>query len=83
VTLQRVIEAAGIPTVIIASLPTIAAQLGAPRIAATDTPLGAALGAPGDAEGQRETLLRSLRLLETATEPGVVTPLPVTYRPTL
>ena len=82
-TLQRAIEQAGIPTVIIASLPTIAAQIGAPRIAATDTPLGAALGAPGDAEGQRAAQLGSLRLLETATEPGAVTSLPVSYHPTL
>ena len=78
--LQREIEGAGIPTVIVASLPTIAAQLGAPRVAATDTPLGAAFGAPGDPDAQRQALLEALRLLESVREPGAVVPLAVSYR---
>jgi hypothetical protein len=80
VIVQREIEGAGIPTVIVASLPTIAVQLGAPRVAASDTPLGAAFGAPGDADGQRQALLDALRLLERVREPGAVVPLDVSYR---
>lgn len=79
--LQRAIEAAGIPTVIIASLPIVAAQLGAPRIAATDTPMGAPLGAPGDDSQQTRVLLRSLELLETAAQAGKVADLDESYHP--
>lgn len=63
----------------VASLPIVAAQLGAPRIAATDTPMGAPLGAPGDTAQQTRVLLRSLKLLETATEPGKVEDLGESY----
>ncbi|TCO55904.1 glycine/sarcosine/betaine reductase component B subunit [Actinocrispum wychmicini] len=80
VVLQRLIEQAGIPTVIIASLPTVAAQLGAPRIAATDTPMGAALGAPHDPAQQRRILTSAIQLLDTARTPGHITHLPESYR---
>jgi hypothetical protein len=80
VVLQRLVEQAGIPTVIIASLPTVAEQLGAPRIAAADTPMGAALGAPQDAGQQTRILTAALGVLETATVPGAVAHLPETYR---
>ncbi|MGI9255237.1 MAG: D-proline reductase (dithiol) protein PrdB, partial [Thermomicrobiales bacterium] len=66
--LQGIIERAGIPTVLVAALPTVAAQMGAPRIAAPDTPMGATMGAPDDPGQQRRILLASLRLLETARE---------------
>lgn len=79
--LQRAIEAAGIPTVMVASLPVVAAQLGAPRIAATDTPMGAPLGAPADAAQQSRILLGALRLLETATVAGATSDLDESYHP--
>lgn len=79
--LQRAIEAAGIPTVIVASLPIVAAQLGAPRIAATDTPMGAPLGAPLDVAQQTRILSKSLRLLETAVEAGKVADIDESYHP--
>lgn len=78
--LQRLIENAGIPTVLVAALPTIAAQLGAPRIAAPDTPMGATMGRPGDAAQQARILLAGLRLLETVDTPGTVVPIDETYR---
>lgn len=65
----------------VASLPIVAAQLGAPRIAATDTPMGAPLGAPGDSAQQTRVLLRSLKLLETAREAGKVEDLGESYHP--
>lgn len=80
VVLQRLVEQAGIPTVIIASLPAVAAQLGAPRIAATDTPMGAALGAPHDTAQQRRVLTAALDLLVRADEAGAVARLPERYR---
>lgn len=78
--LQRLIETAGIPTVIVAALPTIAAQLGAPRIAAPDTPMGATMGRPVDAAQQRRILEQSLRLLESAAEAGQIVEIAETYR---
>jgi D-proline reductase (dithiol) PrdA len=78
--LQRFIENAGIPTVLVAALPSIAAQLGAPRIAAPDTPMGATMGCPGDVAQQVRILLASLRLLETADVPGTVVAIDETYR---
>lgn len=80
VVLQRLVERAGIPTVIIASLPTVAAQLGAPRIATADTPMGAALGAPHDTAQQRRVLTGALELLTTATTPGQTVRLAESYR---
>jgi hypothetical protein len=80
VILQRLIENAGIPTVLVAALPSIAAQLGAPRIAAPDTPMGATMGCPGDAAQQARILLASLRLLKTVDVPGTVVPIDETYR---
>jgi hypothetical protein len=69
---QRAVEDAGLPSVIIASLPTIAAQSGAPRVLAVDTPMGAALGAPNDADQQRDILAQAIALLENADRPGTV-----------
>jgi D-proline reductase (dithiol) PrdA len=80
VILQRAIEAAGIPTVLVAALPTIAAQLGSPRVAAPDTPMGATMGGPDDPAQQSRILRASLRLLETAEAPGQIVHLAETYR---
>lgn len=70
--MQRAVEEAGLPSVIIASLPTIAAQSGAPRVLAVDTPMGSALGDPRDPEQQRALLAEAIALLEEADEPGTV-----------
>jgi hypothetical protein len=80
VTLQRALEEAGIPTAIIASLPSVAAQAGAPRILAVDTPMGAALGQPDNPEMQRAILSAALDLLATADQPGATAVCPVRYR---
>jgi hypothetical protein len=74
------VEEAGLPSVIIASLPTIAAQSGAPRVLAVDTPMGAALGDPADPDQQRAILAEALALLEHAVEPGSVGRCRVRYR---
>ncbi len=79
-TLQRLIELAGIPTVIIASLPTIAQQSGAPRILSVDTPMGAALGQPGNATQQTTILTAALDLLARTDQPGLIVDAHQTYR---
>ncbi|MEM9654697.1 MAG: hypothetical protein AAGA65_21585 [Actinomycetota bacterium] len=66
----RLLEVAGIPTVMIAS--SIFAgrmvPMSIPRLVLTRQPLGRPLGPPGDAHGQRRVLAEAKRFLETATE---------------
>lgn len=62
-SLGRIAEEAGIATVIVASLPSVCRQAGAPRVLAVDTPMGAALGAPGDAEQHARIARAALALL--------------------
>jgi hypothetical protein len=80
VILQRALEESGIPTAIVASLPSVAAQAGAPRILAVDTPMGAALGEPDNPEMQRAILSAALNLLATAEVPGVTVVCDARYR---
>ena len=49
---QRAIEEAGIPTIIIAALPPVVRQNGTPRAVAPLVPMGANAGAPNDIEMQ-------------------------------
>lgn len=80
VIVQRAVEAAGIATVIIAALPPIAQQEGAPRITAPHVPIGANAGEPGNAAMQRGILLESLRAVAELGEFGQVKELAFTYR---
>ena len=77
--MQRAIEAAGIPTVIIAALPPVVKQAGSPRAAAPIVPMGANAGAPHDDEMQRAIVKATLNLLETIETPGKVVSLPYEY----
>ena len=79
VLVQRAIEAAGIPTVIIAALPPVVKQTGTPRAAAPLVPMGANAGAPNDKEMQYNIVKESLELLETLESPGKVIPLNYEY----
>ncbi|MEM9464594.1 MAG: hypothetical protein AAGA90_04445 [Actinomycetota bacterium] len=66
----RLLEAAGIPTVMIAS-ETFAGRMipmSIPRLVLTPQPLGRPLGPPGDAERQRVVLEEARAFLEAATE---------------
>jgi len=80
VIVQRAVEAAGIATVIIAALPPIAQQEGAPRITAPHVPIGANAGEPDNAAMQRGILLESLRAVAELGEFGQVKELAFTYR---
>lgn len=52
-----------------------------PRLVLTPHLMGRPLGAPGDIETQRATILSALRLLESAEQAGTIIELPGTYYP--
>jgi hypothetical protein len=68
----REIEAAGIPTVVISLALEITQNVGVPRALFVKWPLGHPLGEANAAAQQRTIIYDSLRLLLTATEPGVI-----------
>lgn len=77
--MQRAIEESGIPTVIIAALPPVVRQTGAPRAVAPLVPMGANAGAPHDVEMQTAIVKGALESLETITQAGTIVPLPYEY----
>lgn len=80
--LARLLEENGIPTVVVAvkAFRPRLEPMKVPRLLLTPHPMGRTLGAPGDRERQRATLLAALRLLETATEGGTIVELTEPYR---
>ncbi len=75
----RVIEEAGIPTVVIASARDITASVKPPRTVFVDYPLGHQTGVPGEPESQAHILRTALAFLETATVPGTILDLPLRW----
>jgi D-proline reductase (dithiol) PrdB len=67
----RVLEAAGICTVIIGAARDIVNHCGVPRFLYNDMPLGNPLGRPDDQSMQRETLHQALELVATASGPVI------------
>lgn len=80
VIVQRAVEAAGIATIIIAALPPVARQQGAPRITAPHVPIGSNAGEPGNAPMQRAILKDTLCAVEAMTHFGQIKWLPYEYR---
>ncbi len=78
--MQRAIEEAGIPTVIIAALPPVVKQTGTPRAVAPLVPMGANAGAPHDVEMQYAIVKEALEQLEILDSPGQVVPLDYEYQ---
>ncbi|MEP7201940.1 MAG: hypothetical protein ABI894_04980 [Ilumatobacteraceae bacterium] len=78
---QRVFEAAGIPTVgiYIAAFAHVPARMGVSRALITDHPMGRPLGAPGDAFRQRDVVRAALELL-TGTARQAIVSFPHPYR---
>ncbi len=69
--IQREIEMAGIPTVLITVAPEQSMQAGPPRVIAPHHfSMGHSLGGPFQKEVQRQVLLDALRRWETREEPG-------------
>ena len=61
--MQRAIEAAGIPTIIIAALPPVVRQTGSPRAVAPLVPMGANAGEPNNVEMQTAIVKATLEAL--------------------
>ena len=68
--LARWIEAAGIPTVVVTMMPSIAEERRAPRIVGVEFPFGHAFGMPNDTAMQRRVLALGLRVLSGAANFG-------------
>ena len=67
--IARVLEADGVPTVVMGAAKDIVELCGVPRFLFSDVPLGNAAGLPHDPASQATTLELALRLLETAPGP--------------
>ena len=77
--MQRAIEEAGIPTIIIAALPPVVRQTGTPRAVAPLVPMGANAGGPHNVEQQTAIVKATLEQLEKIETPGKIVPLPFEY----
>ena len=76
---QKAIEAAGIPTIIIAALPPVVRQTGSPRAVAPLVPMGANAGEPNNREMQYNIVKDTLEQLEEIESAGKIVPLPYEY----
>ncbi len=76
---QRVLEAAGIPTVSLSMIPAFTRAVGVPRLAGVAHPMSRPMGRPGDAAGQRAVLAATLDVLATARTPDTYVELPFTW----
>jgi len=75
----RVVEEAGIPTVLVSTGRDLTAQVRPPRSVFVNFPMGNPFGRPGDRAQQRRILLDALHLAETAREGGVLVDLPYAW----
>lgn len=72
----RVVEEAGIPTVLVSTGRDLSAQVKAPRTSFVNFPMGNPFGRPFDAAGQRAILLDALRALHAIERGGALVDLP-------
>ena len=72
----REIEAAGLPTLILANMPDLTGAVGVARLVGIEYPHGRTLGRPGDVEGQLEVLRATFQTLGEMKAPGTVIHLP-------
>ena len=77
--MQRAIEEAGIPTIIIAALPPVVRQTGTPRAVAPLVPMGANAGEPNNKEMQTAIVKSTLEEMMKMDSPGKVVSLPYEY----
>jgi hypothetical protein len=76
----RLLEANGIPTVVMGCAKDIVEHCGVPRFLFSDFPLGNSAGRPHDVESQTLTLELALRLLESAPAPRTTVQSPLRWR---
>ena len=67
--LARLIEAAGIPTVVVTMMPDVAERLLSPRVVGVEFPFGHPFGMPADAGMQRQVLTAAVRVLAGSPRP--------------
>lgn len=77
--MQRAIEQAGIPTIIIAALPPVVRQTGSPRAVAPLVPMGANAGEPNNPEMQYNIVKDALEQLVKIESAGKIVSLPYEY----
>lgn len=77
--IARHLEANGIPTVVYGSAKDIVEYAGVPRFVFSDFPLGNPCGRPFDIAMQRQIVETGLKLLESATAPGVTVQTPYVW----
>lgn len=77
--MQRAIESAGIPTILIAALPPVVRQSGSPRAVAPRVPMGANAGEPNNVEMQTGIVKDTLKQLVEIPSAGKIVPLPYEY----
>ncbi len=77
----RLLEDAGIATVVMGCAKDIVEYVGVPRLAFSDFPLGNAAGKPHDAASQAATLELALALLEAAPAPRTTVQSPQVWSP--
>jgi D-proline reductase (dithiol) PrdB len=80
VIVQRTIEAAGIPTIIIAALPPVVKQQGSPRYVCPRVPMGANAGEPNNKEMQTGIIKDTLKSLMEFDHFGQFKALPYEYK---
>lgn len=72
----RVVEEAGIPTVVVSTGRDLSAQVKAPRTVFVNFPMGNPFGRPFAAAQQRKILLDGLHAIESVEEGGALIDLP-------
>ena len=75
----RMLEAAGIASVVMGCARDIVEHVGVPRLVFSDFPLGNAAGKPNDQTSQAATLKLALGVLETAPGPRTTVPSPIVW----
>jgi hypothetical protein len=70
--LARTLEAAGLSTLLVTTMPFWVEKVGVPRTLAVEFPFGHTLGRPHDAAQQMRVIRQALEVLETAEAPGLV-----------
>jgi len=70
--ISRALESAGIATALVSVMPALSSPARPARQLIRRLNIGATVGRPNDIEGQRETLTRMIKLIETADQFGAV-----------
>ena len=78
--IQRMAEAAGIPTISMGNMADRMAYIKPPRALLVKFARGSMLGEPGNVQRQRRIIMDALTALKTMTEPGTIQELPYQWK---